>query len=152
MSKSILCENGEGGVDITPVQERVVNTPKGRIAITVQSALAAMQAANPDKTYTLVDTAVVNAKYEESPFRRAWKPDLTTDLDKAKEIAHDARRVKRDNAYSSVDGGAMNAVLNDAGEAERAAIKTQDDALQVATDEAAEESELKALMVDNGLI
>lgn len=130
MTKAILCENSEGGVAITVVEERTINTPAGAFQVTLSGELERMAKANPENTYTVVDKEMVDKKYAESPFRGAWKTDLSTDIAKAKELLNDQRRVERDLAYKKVDGGSMFAKLNSAGTEARSLIKAHDDSWQ----------------------
>ena len=71
---------------------------------------------------------------------------INIDMNKAKIIAHDARRAARNAAFAPLD---IKATIPDeatAAEAARATIRTNDAALQVSMDAASDADALKALM------
>jgi len=84
----------------------------------------------------------------ERTFQDAWTVDtngaISTDLPRAKIIAHDARRVERDALYAPLDRQATVPALLTTAEKARAAIRTNDAAKQVAIDAAKTEAELVA--------
>ena len=142
MTKAILCENEDGGVAITVVEERTINTPAGMVSITLDSELKRMKELNPEKTYTIVDKAEVDAKYAASPFRGAWKTDLSTDLTKAKAIAHDQRKAKRAEQFAPLDAEANVPALAESAEAKRQVIRDENAAIQSSMDKATTENAL----------
>ena len=86
---------------------------------------------------------------EDKLFRSAFTlvgDEVVTDLLKAKEIAHDKRRAKRDAAYQAVDGGSQYIVVSAEGETKRQNVKTPDDAEQIAIDATNTVDELRELI------
>lgn len=71
---------------------------------------------------------------------------ITVDMNKAKIIAHDARRAARNAAFAPLDIKATIPAESEAAEASRATIRTTDAALQVSMDAASDADALKALM------
>ena len=71
---------------------------------------------------------------------------ITVDMNKAKIIAHDARRVSRNAAFAPLDIKATIPAEATAAEASRATIRTNDAALQVSMDAASDAAALKALL------
>ena len=142
MTKAILCENSEGGVAITVVEERTINTPAGAFQVTLAGELARMAKANPENTYTVVDKAEVDAKYAASPFRGAWKTDLSTDLVKAKELVHVQRKAKRSEQFAPLDAKATVPALAVEAEAERQIIRDDNAVIQNAVNKATTEAAL----------
>ena len=142
MTKAILCENSEGGVAITVVEERTVKTPAGLLRVTLASELARMKEANPDKTFTIVDAEKVAKKYAESPFRSAWKTDLTTDISKAKEMVHKQRKAKRAEQFAPLDVEATIPALAEVAESKRQAIREANATIQNSIKSASTEAEL----------
>jgi hypothetical protein len=80
---------------------------------------------------------------------------ITVDLVKAKEIAHNARRLDREEKMKPHDELIMKQIPNtdvDAVEAKRQLIRDENALLQTQIDEAANEFELKSVMVEGGLL
>jgi|TARA_B110000908_G_scaffold159726_1_gene202234 hypothetical protein len=71
---------------------------------------------------------------------------ITVDMNKAKVIAHDARRTVRNKAFAPLDVKATIPSEAAQAEADRAAIREVDSALQVSMDAASDADALKALM------
>ena len=71
---------------------------------------------------------------------------ITVDMNKAKIIAHDARRAARNAAFAPLDIKATIPAESEAAEAARATIRSTDAALQVSMDAASDADALKALM------
>jgi hypothetical protein len=71
---------------------------------------------------------------------------ITVDMNKAKVIAHDARRATRNAAFAPLDIKATIPSETVAAEAARAVIRTDDAVLQVSMDAASNADELKALL------
>ena len=142
MTKAILCENSEGGVAITVVEERTINTPAGAFQVTLSGELERMAKANPENTYTVVDKAEVDAKYAASPFRGAWKTDLSTDIAKAKELVHAQRKAKRSEQFAPLDVEATVPALAVEAEAKRQVIRDENAKVQTAVDKATTEAAL----------
>ena len=71
---------------------------------------------------------------------------LHLSMTKAKVIAHDARRASRNAAFAPLDIKATIPAESTAAEAARAAIRTNDAALQVSMEAATDAASLKALM------
>ena len=71
---------------------------------------------------------------------------ITIDMNKAKVIAHDVRRIVRNAAFAPLDIQATIPHEAEAAEASRAAIRAADATLQVSMDAATTADELKALM------
>ena len=71
---------------------------------------------------------------------------ITIDMVKAKDIAHSARRTARNKAFAPLDVKATIPSEAAKAEADRAAIRVADSALQIQMDAATTAEELKALM------
>ena len=71
---------------------------------------------------------------------------VSINMDKAKVIAHDARRASRNAAFAPLDIKATIPAESEAAEAARATIRITDAALQVSMDAASDANSLKALM------
>ena len=71
---------------------------------------------------------------------------ITINMPKARTIAHDARRASRNAAFAPLDIKATIPHLAEQAEADRAIIRTNDDALQVSMSNALNADALKALM------
>ena len=71
---------------------------------------------------------------------------ITVDMNKAKAIAHDARRVSRNAAFAPLDIKATIPAEATAAEEARAVIRDNDTALQTQMDAASDADALKALM------
>ncbi len=71
---------------------------------------------------------------------------ITVDMNKAKVIAHDARRVSRNAAFAPLDIKATIPAEATAAEEARVVIRDNDTALQVQMDAASDADALKALM------
>ena len=71
---------------------------------------------------------------------------ITVDMNKAKIIAHDARRATRNAAFAPLDIKATIPAEATAAEEARVVIRDNDTALQVSIDAASDAVELKALM------
>ena len=71
---------------------------------------------------------------------------ITVDMNKAKIIAHDSRRATRNAAFAPLDIKATIPSEAAQAEADRAAIREVDSALQVSMDAASDAAALKALM------
>mgnify|MGYP003677140519 FL=1 len=71
---------------------------------------------------------------------------ITVDMNKAKVIAHDARRTVRNKAFAPLDVKATIPSEAAQAEADRAAIRVADDTLQTQMDAASDADALKALM------
>ena len=71
---------------------------------------------------------------------------VSINMDKAKVIAHDARRASRNAAFAPLDIKATIPAESEAAEAARATIRTNDAALQVSMDAASDADTLKALL------
>ena len=158
-TKAILCENQFGGVAITVVEERTIDTPNGYFSVTLLGELERMKAADaldalenerPVNTYTIVDKEQIDKKYTDSPFRDAWKNDLTTDIDKAKDIVHVQRRVKRKERFTPLDIQATIPDLAVEAESKRKIIRAENAKIKAdvnkATTEAALITQLKKVI------
>jgi len=71
---------------------------------------------------------------------------ITINMNKAKVIAHDARRAVRNAAFAPLDIKATIPAESTAAEAARAIIRTNDAALQVSMEATTDAAALKALM------
>ena len=71
---------------------------------------------------------------------------ITVNIEKARNIAHPLRREKRDALYIPIDRGSPHAVLNAEGESLRAAVKAEDDAIQIEIEGAKTVEDLTAVM------
>jgi len=71
---------------------------------------------------------------------------ITIDMTKAKVIAHEVRRTVRNAAFAPLDIKATIPAEATQAEADRAAIRVSDAALQVSMDAASDADSLKALM------
>lgn len=77
---------------------------------------------------------------------------IKVNVEKAKDIAHAARRQKRDVDFQPIDGGAMYASLNQEGQEQREVVKAADDQLQADIDAAVDAEELLTLVKDKSLL
>jgi len=82
-------------------------------------------------------------------FRNAWEYDqgFKTNMSKAKLIAHEIRRRKREILFAPLDVEATIPDKAEVAEARRAEIRLQDAQLQIDIDNAVTESELKTLII-----
>jgi len=90
---------------------------------------------------------------QDRTFRDSWEHDLTTgpnkiaaNVDKAKLVAHEVRRQKRDEAFKPLDVQATIPFLANKAEAERAIIRTEDATKQSSIDAASTIEELKVII------
>ena len=79
-------------------------------------------------------------------FRNAWKDDLTVDIQKAKDIAHDKRREARSAEFTPLDIKATIPSEAVAAEAARQVIRDKYATMQTAIDAASTVDEIKAAM------
>ena len=77
---------------------------------------------------------------------------ITINLPKSKEIAHAARRVKRDEDFKPLDIKATIPAEAVQAEADRQVVRDADAITQVNVDGAIDEVSLKQVMVDSGLL
>lgn len=71
---------------------------------------------------------------------------IKINVDKAKEICHDVRRVKRTAEFAPLDVEATIPMFAEAAEASRQVIRDKYDAYQIDIDVAVDEVELKAIL------
>jgi hypothetical protein len=86
---------------------------------------------------------------EDRVFRGAWRlsgGELVTDLPEAKLIAHEKRRVNRDELFKPLDIEATRPIMAEAAEAARQVIRDADAVKQVAIDGAVDEAGLRELL------
>ena len=86
---------------------------------------------------------------EDRVFRDAWTIDgsnVTTDLPKAKEIAHGKRRAERSELFAPLDVEATIPSMANAAEQVRQVIRDVDAIKQLAIDSAVDEEELRGLL------
>jgi len=100
------------------------------------------------RPYAIVARADLPTEHE---FFNAWELDTATgtvvpNMTKAKAIAHDTRRAKRDEAFAPLDRQATVPALLTAVEAKRKVIRDADAKLQLAIDAAISTADLKALV------
>lgn len=78
---------------------------------------------------------------------------ITINLEKAQEIAHQKRRIRRDELFKPHDDVIAKQIPGsdtDTAEAARASIRTQDNAVQTSINTATDEVELKTILDDYG--
>lgn len=143
--------------------QRILYTqPDGPVAIVVPVAdlAAGSEGAVPDGiSFEVVDTTDVPS---DRTFRNAWTHDtspaptkIVVDMVKAKVIAHDLRRAKRDEEMKPHDDiVAKNIPGQDAvaAEAARAILRTKYATIQTDIDATADEAALKQVLVDSGVL
>ena len=96
--------------------------------------------------YEIVDDSEIPS---DRTFRNAWKRNgkaVETDIPKAKEIAHDKRRVKRSEEFAPLDVEATIPAKAAQAEAAREAVRQKYEKIQNDIDAAANEAELKQIM------
>lgn len=116
-------------------------------------------AVNPTTTEAYKNATVYEVQSQDGVFQEAWiinKGKLDINLDKAKDIVHSNRRIKRNKAYEPHDKtiqihGLFNKELADEAEAKRQVIREADDKLQVKINKCRSIETLKKLMVREGL-
>ena len=111
---------------------------------------------------SLVSSVPAGAQYiettnapEDKLFRSAWElgaDSITTNMGKAKEVAHSMRRNRRDELFKPLDVEATIPSKANAAEAAREDIRVFDATLQIAIDGKQKESTLRALLESEGLI
>jgi hypothetical protein len=140
MAKHVIFHNTNGTVTI------LYATPSCKLNL---SQLAERN--RRGRAWDIIDTGNIPV---DRTFRNAWESapgNIRVDLPKAKNIAHDKRRVVRANRFAPLDIEAT--IPGKAAEAEekRQAIRDTDAVLQINLDDAVNVSSLKALMVEGGL-
>ena len=152
-NKRILHDNGAGGLAIiipAPkyVQEMLKLNPNMTEAQVIDYIA---QKDAPGKQCEVVDVADIPT---DRTFRDAWEHDTTpapekvrTNMGKAKAIAHDFRRAKRNADFAPLDVQATIPAQAAAAETARQAIRDADAIKQAAIDAATTEAELKSLVV-----
>tara|TARA_R100000005_G_C4929293_1_gene159025 strand:+ start:451 stop:870 length:420 start_codon:yes stop_codon:yes gene_type:complete len=99
--------------------------------------------------YEIVEDTVIPA---DKTFRNAWRKDGATiveNLEAAKEIAHDKRRMAREEEFKPHDELIMKQIPgadNEAAEASRAAIRTKYQTMQTAIDAATTTAAIKSAL------
>ena len=139
MNKRIIYKNAEGGISIV--------FPNNNSGLSIE-AIAAKDIPT-GVAYDIVDVSIVPSN---RIFRNAWdinSSKVVTDVVKAKVIAHDIRRTKRDEEFAPHDEVIMKQIPGKdlvAAEAARAVIRTKYDNIQIAVDAAITEYELKVAL------
>lgn len=137
MAKVIIFKGDNGGVSI--------------IHPSPSSALTVEQIANKDvpsgKQYKIIFTSEIT---EDLTFFDAWEISdqmlIKTNIVKAKEIAHTARRLDRANKMKPLDIEVTIPGMYEEAEKKRKVIRDENSALRVEIDEAQTTDELKALL------
>lgn len=111
----IIYENDEGGVSV------VVPAPKALAVMTIEQI--AKQSVPTGKAYQIIATADVPA---DRTFRNAWKPDLTVDMVKAKNIKKNQIRAERASLFTENDLAIQNALVSQDQAALSKAVATRD--------------------------
>lgn len=104
--------------------------------------------------FDIVDETEISS---DRTFRNAWVHDkvakgVKIDMTKAKEIAHEKRRAKRDAGFAPLDVKATIPSEADKAESARQAIRDADAVVQAGIDAAATPEELKILLENYGTI
>lgn len=134
MKQAIIWKNENGGVSICH--------PSGEVEITD----LVKQVVPEGVAHEVVDAASIPS---DRTFRNAWDvsgKSITTGMVKAKDIAHTARRMDRDEKMKPLDIKATIPAEAKAAEAARQVIRDENAAMQTAIDAATNEAELKAAM------
>jgi len=135
MDQRIIYQNDNGGVAI------IVPCDCG---LTIEEIAA--KDVPTGKPYKIVDVADVPS---DRTFRNAWvvdKKSITVDVEKARGIAHKARRAKRDAEFAPLD---INATIPDrakVAEEKRKLVRAKDDKMQTDIDAAKDVGEMKRLL------
>lgn len=134
----IVFENDEGGVSI------VIPAPKALLDMTIEQIAAGAVPAG--KAWRIVATDEVPS---DRTFRNAWKPDLTVDMAKAREIKKNLIRAERTALFTTNDLAVQDALISQDKAALDKAVAVRD-ALRDATmdpaiDAAQTPEELKAV-------
>ena len=141
MDERIIYQNQEGGVSII--------IPANNHGMTIEEIA---EKDVPDNTpYEIVNVADIPAA---RTFRGAWKKNgaaVDTDMPMAKEIAHDMRRIKRDEEFAPIDIKATIPSESAAAEMTRQVIRDKYAAIQVDIDGASTVDELSAVLIANSL-
>ncbi len=141
MDERIIYQNQEGGVSII--------IPANNHGMTIEEIA---EKDVPDNTpYEIVNVADIPS---DRTFRGAWKKigaAVTTDMPMAKEIAHDMRRIKRDEEFAPIDIKATIPSESAAAEMTRQVIRDKYAAIQVDIDGASTVDELSAVLIANSL-
>ena len=141
MDERIIYQNQEGGVSII--------IPANNHGMTIEEIA---EKDVPDNTpYEIVNVADIPS---DRTFRGAWKKNgaaVYTDMPMAKEIAHDMRRIKRDEEFAPIDIKATIPSESAAAEMTRQVIRDKYAAIQVDIDGASTVDELSAVLIANSL-
>jgi len=141
MDERIIYQNQEGGVSII--------IPANNHGMTIEEIA---EKDVPDNTpYEIVNVADIPS---DRTFRGAWKKNgaaVATDMPMAKEIAHDMRRIKRDEEFAPIDIKATIPSESAAAEMTRQVIRDKYAAIQVDIDGASTVDELSAVLIANSL-
>jgi len=141
MDERIIYQNQEGGVSII--------IPANNHGMTIEEIA---EKDVPDNTpYEIVNVADIPS---DRTFRGAWKKNgaaVDTDMPMAKEIAHDMRRIKRDEEFAPIDIKATIPSESAAAEMTRQVIRDKYAAIQVDIDGASTVDELSAVLIANSL-
>lgn len=136
MGKRIIYPTDDGGV--------VIITPIENSGRTLDEIIAKSVPAR--KPYKIIDFSDVPSDHT---FRNAWEYDgLRTNMEKAKQIAHEIRRELRDEEFKPYDDAIAKQIPGkmEIAEAERKKIREKYAAIQVKIDEAANEQDLKSAL------
>ncbi len=139
MSKRIIYKNVEDGVSVI--------VPANNSGLSIEEIAA--KDVPTGVAYDIVDVTTVPS---DRTFRDAWNINesaVTTDMVKAKDMAHDMRRVLRDEEMAPYDDIIMKQVPgSDAGQAEasRAQLRTKYATMQTDIDAATTPEELKTIL------
>ena len=138
-NKRIIYKNTEGGVSVI--------VPSPNTALTIEEL--ATKDVPEGTTFDIVDTVDVPS---DRTFRNAWDINasaIVTDMPKAKVIAHDMRRLMRDEEMAPYDDLIMKQVPGtNPGQAEaaRAQLRTKYETMQTDVDAATTPDELKTIL------
>jgi len=129
-------------------QRIIYPTPDGGVAIIVPapgvSAADVLKDVPPGVVYEIVDVATIPS---DRTFRNAWEKagnQIQHNLTKAKEIAHEKRRIKRAEEFAPLDIESTIPAKAAGAEAARQLIRDKYAAMQVAIDAAADVDALKS--------
>jgi len=129
-------------------QRIIYPTPDGGVAITVPapglSAADVLKDVPPGVAYEIVDASAIPS---DRTFRNAWEKagsQIQHNLTKAKEIAHEKRRIKRAEEFAPLDIESTIPAKASEAEASRQLLRDKYATMQVAIDAAADIDALKA--------
>ena len=154
----ILHSNSEGGLGVTIPAPKFLEELQKRNPNATEAQLMEFIANKDVPAGTAFEVVLDSDVPSDRTFRNAWEHDTSaapekvrTNMSKAKVIAHEMRRVTREEAYAPHDKVVANQIgtpeTQQAAKDARDVIRSEDDQRQIDIDVAVDEAELKALVV-----